>query len=107
NGEIYNYLELRKELITKGPTFRTSSDTEVIIYAYLEWGTGCVNHFNGMFAFALWDNNKQVLFMARDHLGIKPLYYSRIGKELHFASEIKALLTHPQCEKGVDMESLS
>ena len=107
NGEIYNFVELRKELISFGHTFKTSSDTEVIVHAWEQWGADCVSRFNGMFAFAVWDGPRRVLFLARDHLGIKPLYYTRIGNTLFFASEIKALLTNPQCERQIDLESLS
>jgi asparagine synthase (glutamine-hydrolysing) len=90
NGEIYNYIELRKLL--KDYPFRTNSDTEVILAAYQEWGSDCVNHFRGMFAFALWDDKHQRLFCARDRFGIKPFYYATVGDNLYFASEAKALL---------------
>jgi asparagine synthase (glutamine-hydrolysing) len=90
NGEIYNYVELRQEL--GADNFGTTSDTEVILHAYRKWGPDCVNHFRGMFAFALWDEASQVLFCARDRFGIKPFYYTVVGNELYFASEIKALL---------------
>ncbi|MFA5247964.1 MAG: asparagine synthase (glutamine-hydrolyzing) [Candidatus Paceibacterota bacterium] len=91
NGEIYNYIELREELIKKGYVFKSGSDTEVIIHAYEEWGSACVNRFNGMWAFALWDSKRQELFCARDRFGIKPFYYTRVGDSFFFASEIKAL----------------
>lgn len=90
NGEIYNYLELREELGREN--FMTASDTEVILQAYHEWGTDCVNHLRGMFAFALWDESNQALFCARDRFGIKPFYYTLVGEHFYFASEIKALL---------------
>lgn len=90
NGEIYNYLELRQEL-SEYP-FITASDTEVILAAYRRWGTDCVNHFRGMFAFALWDEQQKQLFCARDRFGIKPFYYAIVGNVLFFASEAKALL---------------
>ncbi len=90
NGEIYNYLELRQELGEE--QFTTDSDTEVILHAYRKWGTDCVNHFRGMFAFALWDEARQLLFCARDRFGIKPLYYIVVDGILYLASEIKALL---------------
>lgn len=90
NGEIYNYVELREEL--GSDNFKTRSDTEVILYAYRKWGVDCVNHLRGMFAFALWDESKQTLFCARDRFGIKPFYYTIVGKVLYFASEVKALL---------------
>ncbi len=90
NGEIYNYVELREELGKEN--FRTTSDTEVILQAYQKWGTECVTHLRGMFAFALWDEAHQTLFCARDRFGIKPFYYTLVGNVLYFASEIKALL---------------
>lgn len=92
NGAIYNYLELRRELISRSHGIHSFSDTEVILYAYLEWGESCINKFHGMFAFALWDNDKQILFCARDRIGIKPFYFYHDGKTLVFASEIKAIL---------------
>ncbi len=107
NGEIYNFIELRGELEAAGHRFKTRSDTEVILHGYEEWGVDCVNRFNGMFAFAIWDQNKQRLFIARDHLGIKPLYYTRIADRLLFASEIKALLEDPQCPRAVNLTALS
>lgn len=90
NGEIYNYIELRKEL--SGYPFRTNSDTEVILAAYKKWGTDCVNHLRGMFAFAIWDDAKQRLFCARDRFGIKPFYFTQVGDTFFFASEVKALI---------------
>jgi asparagine synthase (glutamine-hydrolysing) len=107
NGEIYNYIELREELDRHGHVFKTRSDTEVIVHAYEEWGFDCVKRFNGIFAFALWDSKAKRLFLARDHLGVKPLYYALIGDQFLFASEIKALLRHPQCPAEVDVRALS
>lgn len=95
NGEIYNYLELRAELEAKGYSFKTATDTEVILYAYREWGADCLQRFNGMWAFALWDAQKRQLFCARDRFGIKPFYYVWDGETFAFASEIKALLQLP------------
>lgn len=96
NGEIYNYVELRQELQALGHTFRTGTDTEVILAAYAAWGEGCLSHFNGMWAFAIWDTARRTLFCARDRFGIKPFYYRWDGKTLAFASEIKALLALPE-----------
>ncbi len=95
NGEIYNYLELRAELAAKGYTFRSGTDTEVILAAYAEWGAACVERFNGMWSFALWDARQRQLFCARDRFGIKPFYYFWDGQTFAFASELKALLTLP------------
>ena len=106
NGEIYNFVELREELESRGHIFTTKSDTEVIVHAYEQWDVDCVNKFNGMFAFALWDSNRRTLFLARDHLGIKPLYYTIVKGKLLFASEIKALLVDPEVRREVDLRSL-
>src|SRR3954467_7989618 len=92
NGEIYNHRELRAELAAHGHRYRTKSDTETIVHAYEEWGDDCVHRFRGMFAFAIWDAPKRRLLLVRDRLGIKPLYWARVGQTLLFASEIKALL---------------
>ncbi len=107
NGEIYNFIELREELLAKGHKFKTRSDTEVIVHAYEEWGDDCTNRFNGIFAFALWDSNRRRMLVARDHLGVKPLYYVQLGDRLLFSSEIKALLADPACPKEVDLQALS
>lgn len=100
NGEIYNYLEIAQELRVAGRNFKSSSDTEVIIQAYQQWGVECLSRFNGMFSFALWDTRRNRLFAARDRLGIKPFFYWFDGAKLIFASEIKAMLKHP----GVSVE---
>lgn len=101
NGQIYNYVELRDEL--GADSFRTTSDTEVILRAYERWGGDCVDHFRGMFAFALWDEARGTLFCARDRAGIKPFYYARVGADLFFASEAKALLPFlPAIETDLD-----
>lgn len=95
NGEVYNYKEIRDELKLAGYHFETTSDTEVICAAYLHWGESCVNHFMGMWAFALWDHKSQKLFCSRDRFGIKPFYYQREGRRFYFASEYKALKLSP------------
>jgi len=95
NGELYNHQELRKGLEARGHHYRTHSDTETIVHLYEEYGRDCVKHLRGMYAFAIWDRPKRRLFIARDRLGIKPLYYRFDGKTLLFASEIKAILAHP------------
>jgi asparagine synthase (glutamine-hydrolysing) len=102
NGEIYNFIELREELVGKGHRFHSHSDSEVILHAYEEWGTGCLRRFNGMWAFALWDEKTQQLFCARDRFGIKPFYYTEINGSFLFASEIKALIAHPDAGKHPD-----
>ncbi len=103
NGEIYNFQALMEELKIGGHIFRTHCDTEVIVHAWEEWGEQCVNHFRGMFAFAIWDRKKQTLFMARDRLGIKPLYYAELEKgQFIFGSELKSLLCHPLLKKKID-----
>ncbi|MEO8512657.1 MAG: asparagine synthase (glutamine-hydrolyzing) [Ignavibacteria bacterium] len=94
NGEIYNYIELREELIGYGFTFKTHSDTEVIINAYLKWGFECLNKFNGMWAFAIWDKRTKILFMARDRFGVKPLYYVKNDTYFAFSSELKPLTVY-------------
>ena len=92
NGELYNYVDLRAELASLGHTFRTKSDTEVLLRAYLQWGEGCLNRLDGMFACALWDERRRGLFIARDPIGIKPLYYARDGERFIVASELRSLL---------------
>jgi asparagine synthase (glutamine-hydrolysing) len=106
NGEIYNYRELRRELEAHGHTFRTRSDTEVLLHTYLEWEENCVLHLNGIFAFGLWDGKKQQLLLVRDHLGVKPLFYAERGSAVLFASEPKALLAHPLVKAEIDGEGL-
>lgn len=106
NGEIYNYLELRKELESKGYMFNSNSDTEVIIHSYEEWGVDCLQKFIGMWAFAIWDSKKLQLFAARDKLGIKPFYYCFDGTSFMFASEIKALLENTQIDRKIVPQSI-
>ncbi len=107
NGEIYNYQQLRDQLEKKGHVFSTKTDTEVIIHAYEEYGDGCVKHFNGMFGFAIWDKVNHRLLLARDHLGIKPLYYWFSGDRLIFGSELKAVVEHPDVPREVDPVALN
>ena len=103
NGEIYNFQALIPELTRLGHVFRTRSDTEVIVHAWEEWGEACVSRFRGMFSFALWDRNKQTLFLARDRLGVKPLYYTVLSDgALAFGSELKSLTAHPKFRKDLD-----
>lgn len=103
NGEIYNYPELTRELQAAGHRFRTHSDTEVIVHAWEEWGAECVRRFRGMFAFAVWDRRRATLFLARDRMGIKPLYYARLDDGgVVFGSELKALQVHPRLPRRVD-----
>ena len=106
NGEIYNFLELRSWLESRGHNFTTKSDTEVLVHGYEEWGEELPCHLRGMFACAIWDSRKRSLMLARDHFGIKPLYYARIGGTLLFASEIKALLANPEVDREVDHAAL-
>ena len=102
NGEIYNYGHLREELISKGHFFRSESDTEVIVHLYEEKGIDCVNDLRGMFAFALWDSKTEELFLVRDRIGIKPLYYTYSDDKLFFASEIKAILANSEIPRKVN-----
>jgi len=106
NGEIYNYIELREELIAKGHTFSTTSDTEVILQLYDAYGETFVNRLNGMFAFIIYDIRRQGLFIARDHFGIKPLYWYQDAEKILFGSEIKAILAHPEVETSMHTENL-
>ncbi|MBE5954558.1 MAG: asparagine synthase (glutamine-hydrolyzing) [Lachnospiraceae bacterium] len=106
NGEIYNYKDIRKELIEKGYSFSNNSDTECLIHGYKEYGEDLVNHLRGMFAFVIWDKKEEKIFGARDHFGIKPFYYAVIDGELIFASEIKSILEYPGYKKEVNLEAL-
>ncbi len=103
NGEIYNFQGLSQELQALGHTFRTHCDTEVIVHAWEQWGEACVTRFRGMFAFAIWDRNQQTLFLARDRLGVKPLYYALLPDgQFIFGSELKALLLHPKLPREIE-----
>lgn len=107
NGELYNALELRKELEGRGRSFTTNCDTEVLLVAYMEWGKACLERFNGIFAFAIWDVAEQELFLARDRLGVKPLFYSRQDGLFIFGSEQKCILAHPSVKPDVGAEGLA
>jgi len=107
NGEIYNFKKIKEDLEKKGHRFESSTDTEVILKSYQEYGKECLNLFNGMFAFAIYDLKKKKLFIARDRIGIKPLYYYENKEKFMFASEIKAILTNLEIKREVDKESLS
>ncbi len=107
NGEIYNYQDLKQELQAKGHQFRTASDTEVILEAYRAWGVDCVHRFNGMFAYALYDAEKERLFLARDRAGEKPLFYRHAGGKFVFASELKALMADPSFPRVLDVDALN
>ncbi len=107
NGEIYNFQELKESLEKKKHQFYSGTDTEVIVHAYEEWGFDCLKYFNGMFAFALWDRNKNLLFIARDRLGVKPLHYYWDGEKFLFASEIKAILEDHSIKKEINEQALS
>ena len=106
NGEVYNFRELRGELEALGRKFRSRTDTEVVLKAYAQWGPACLERFNGMFAFAIWDKSARELFLGRDRYGIKPLYYTFQGKRFLFASEQKAMLVHPDMRREIDLEAL-
>ncbi|VAW74828.1 Asparagine synthetase [glutamine-hydrolyzing] [hydrothermal vent metagenome] len=107
NGEIYNYKDLRNELSTLGHRFRTTSDTETILYAYKQWGIACLSRLEGMFGFALWDKEKRMMFVARDRLGIKPVYYYSKGQRFAVASELKALLKFPYIDRKINLNAAS
>lgn len=107
NGEVFNHVELRRELEARGHRFETRSDTEVILHAFEEWGEGCVTRFNGQWAFAVWDTRLQRLFLSRDRLGVRPLFYTTAGRGFLFASEVKSLLAHPGVSAQIDPVGLS
>jgi len=107
NGELYNTEDLRKELLKRGYQFQGHSDTEVLLTAYMEWEEECLQHLNGIFAFAIWDENHQRLFLARDRLGVKPLFYRHGGNSFIFGSELKAILANPEVNVEIDREGLA
>ena len=107
NGEIYNYQDLHTQLKSEGHRFRTVSDTEAIIHGYESWGNAVLSKLNGMFAFAVWDEAERRLLLARDRLGIKPLYYYEDDEKVVFASEIKAILACDGIEKDLDFDALN
>ncbi|MEH7389037.1 asparagine synthase (glutamine-hydrolyzing) [Bacillus sp. JJ1503] len=106
NGELYNTDELRTELVKRGYIFQSHSDTEVLLTCYIEWGERCVDFLNGIFAFAVWNDQKKQLFIARDRLGVKPLFYKEVDGSFIFGSELKAILAHPSVKNEVDREGL-
>jgi asparagine synthase (glutamine-hydrolysing) len=107
NGEIFNYVELKTDLKRLGYSFRTESDTEVLLNAYLEYGSDCLNRLNGQFVFAIWNNENKELFLARDRVGIRPLFYTRVNNNFIFGSEIKTLFEHPDVKAEIDPVSMS
>lgn len=107
NGELYNTEAIRKDLIHLGHTFYTHTDTEVVLHAYAQWSAGCLEHFNGIFAFAIWESNSKQLFLARDRMGVKPLFYMMHKTGMLFASEMKTILTYPDVKAQIDKEGLS
>ncbi|PAV29427.1 asparagine synthase (glutamine-hydrolyzing) [Virgibacillus profundi] len=106
NGELYNTKEIRKELLKRGYTFQSYSDTEVLLTSYIEWGEKCVEHLNGIFAFAVWDQFKEQLYIARDRLGVKPIFYREESGSLMFGSEIKAILAHPKVKPEIERQGM-
>jgi asparagine synthase (glutamine-hydrolysing) len=107
NGELYNTVDLRNELKNLGYDFSSNSDTEVLLVSYIHWGTECVKHLNGIYAFGVWDDKNQSLFLARDRFGVKPLFYAQRGSSLIFASELKSLLAHPFVKPELNEEGLA
>ncbi len=106
NGEVYNHAALRRELEARGHTFRSATDTEAIVHLYEDEGPRCVERLDGMFAFAIWDARRRELFLARDRIGVKPLYYARLRDGVIFGSEVKSILEHPGVSRELDEEAL-
>src|SRR6516164_2643081 len=106
NGEIYNHLELRRELEALGHRFRSNCDTETVLRAFEQWDVACFRRMRGMFAAALWCERQQRLVLVRDRMGIKPLYYCRRGDDVYFGSELKAILEHPEVPRELDLKAL-
>jgi asparagine synthase (glutamine-hydrolysing) len=106
NGEVYNYTELREQLESRGHRFRSGTDTEAVLEAFREWDLGCFSRLRGLFAIALWSESRQRLVLARDRMGIKPLYLARRGQDLYFGSELKAIFVHPEIERNISLEGL-
>jgi asparagine synthase (glutamine-hydrolysing) len=106
NGEIFNFVELRRELLQRGHSFSTRSDTEVILRLYEEYGLECVRHMNGQWAFAIWDARKRRLFLSRDRLGVRPLFHTTVGRTFVFGSDVKALFAYPGAEREIDLQTL-
>ncbi|KPL14454.1 MAG: asparagine synthase [Bacteroides sp. SM23_62] len=107
NGEVFNYIELKEELVTRGHKFRTTSDTEVVLHLYMEYGPDCLQKMNGQYALAIWNTEKKELFMARDRVGIRPLFYTRMNGSFVFGSELKSLLEHPDVQMRLSAQSLA
>src|SRR6266568_3968342 len=107
NGEIYNHREIRRELEAAGHRFHSSCDTETVLHAFLEWDIACFSRMRGMFAVAFWTESRKRLVLARDRMGIKPLYYYRSGEDVYFGSELKAILEHPGVPRQLDLEALN
>jgi asparagine synthase (glutamine-hydrolysing) len=107
NGELYNSAEIRQQLVRAGCRFRSNCDTEVVLHAFREWDTGCLRRFRGMFALGLWTNSQKRLVLARDRVGIKPLFVHQSERDIFFASEIKALFQHPDMERRINIEALN
>jgi asparagine synthase (glutamine-hydrolysing) len=106
NGEIYNHVELRHELVRHGHSFKSLCDTEVVLRAFIQWDTACLERLRGMFAFAVWRESRRRLVLARDRVGMKPLYYARKGRNLYFGSEMKAIFCHPEVGRSLDLHAL-